>query len=120
MLNKLAKKIHKNAVDKGFWDKPLEIGTLLMLVVSELGEALEAHREDKKCTVILKAVSEWKEEGFNISFERGIKDTFEDELADSIIRILDICAANKIDIQKHVELKMRYNKIRKKLHGKKY
>jgi len=45
MLNKLAEEIHKNAVDKGFWEKPVEVGTSLMLIVSELGEALEADRK---------------------------------------------------------------------------
>ena len=31
----------------GFWDKERNIGELLMLVTSELGEAMEAHRKSK-------------------------------------------------------------------------
>ena len=33
-LNTLSSEIHDNAVKHGFYDKPKEIGTLLMLVVS--------------------------------------------------------------------------------------
>jgi len=47
-INNLVKKAHKAAVDKGFYPegKNKNIGELLMLVVSELGEALEAHRNN--------------------------------------------------------------------------
>lgn len=113
MLNELAKEIHDNAVNKGFYSKPLETGTLLMLCVSELSEALEADRKDNHADLE-------SYELFDSDFEDSIKDTFEDELADSLIRILDLCAAKKIDIDTHVRLKMEYNKGREKLHGKKY
>jgi NTP pyrophosphatase (non-canonical NTP hydrolase) len=49
-----------------------------------------------------------------------IKDTVEDELADVIIRTLDLCGYLGIDIEKHVELKMRYNESREYKHGKNY
>lgn len=41
-LNELSKEIHNYAKKKGFWDIEREMGTLLMLVVSELSEAREA------------------------------------------------------------------------------
>jgi NTP pyrophosphatase (non-canonical NTP hydrolase) len=53
-------------------------------------------------------------------FEALIKDTVEDELADVIIRALDLCGHLGIDIEKHVELKMQYNKSREYKHGKNY
>lgn len=43
-LNQLRDEIHETAKKKGFYDEPREFGTLLMLIVSELSEALEAHR----------------------------------------------------------------------------
>ncbi len=46
-LNELAKQFHERAKAKGFWDEPKETGTLLMLMVSELSEALEADRKPK-------------------------------------------------------------------------
>lgn len=45
-INELAEKSYIIAKERGFWDKNRNIGELLMLVTSELGEALEAHRKD--------------------------------------------------------------------------
>lgn len=121
-LNMLAKEINDIAKSKGFWAEPREIGTLLMLCVSELSEALEA---DRKCMFANMEGYERLLQKHNMSFntnafEATIKDTFEDELADTIIRILDICGARDIDIKKHIELKMKYNETRNRLHNKKY
>ena len=115
-LNKLAKEIHDAASDKGFWDKPREKGTLLMLCVSELSEAMEADRKDRFADLAKydKGVSTG-----NV-FEDYVKDTFEDELADTIIRILDMCGAYGIDIERHIKLKMEYNETRERMHGKRY
>lgn len=49
-----------------------------------------------------------------------IKDTFEDEIADVFIRLFDFCGHRKIDIEKFIQLKMKYNESREKMHGKKY
>ena len=35
-LTTYSKEIHQNNVDKGFYDKPVPVGTHLMLIVSEL------------------------------------------------------------------------------------
>ena len=124
-LNEAAKEIHNANKEKGFWDKPREIGTLLMLINSELVEALEADREDRFADIDLyEAVGHsgdtTDEDWMRISFENNIKDTFEDEIADTVIRILDLCGAKGIDIEKHIRLKLEYNKSRDKMHGKKY
>jgi NTP pyrophosphatase (non-canonical NTP hydrolase) len=119
-LNDLAKKIHENAKGKGFWDNEREIGTLLMLVVSELGEALEADRKDNYADLINLEVLNQFSDDFPECFETAVKDIFEDELADTIIRILDICGKCEIDIEKHIELKMKYNETRPLKHGKRY
>lgn len=42
-LNELRDEIHEIAKSKGFWDKPRETGTLLMLCVSELAEAMSQY-----------------------------------------------------------------------------
>ena len=119
-LNKLRDEIHGHAISKGFWDNQRETGTLLMLCVSELAEAMEADRKDRYAD--LELIEKDKEDfiDFKWSFENSIKDTFEDELADTIIRILDLCGAKGIDIEKHIELKMKYNATRERMHGKKY
>ena len=114
-LNTLSSQIHDNAVKHGFYDKPKEIGTLLMLVVSELGEAINADRAGRHCSIRLLPDNIHKQQ-----FEDAVKDTFEDEIADAIIRLLDLCGYLSIDIDKHIAEKMRYNANREKLHGKQY
>ena len=91
---------HLAAREKGFWEKERNVGEMLMLIVSELGEAIEAHRTD--------------------NFGIGKKDTFEDELADTAIRIFDLCGGLGIDLEKQMKWKMKFNKNREQRHGKAY
>ena len=115
-INELAQKIYENAVKHGFYDEKREIGTLLMLCVSELSEALEADRK-MMYSVMIDSINE---ENFKEDFEFSVKNTFEDELADAIIRILDLCGYMNIDIEEHIRLKMKYNEMRENNHGKRY
>ncbi len=127
-LNDAAKQIHEDAKRKGFWDSEREVGTLLMLCVSELSEALEADRKGRYAN--LQAYNECEKaddifesdkEVYELSsFQSLIKDTFEDELADTVIRILDLCGAMGIDIERHINLKLKYNRSRERMHGKAY
>jgi len=97
-----------------------------MLCVSEISEALEADRKSKIANV--HSLSVFIRNGldcnvdsvFKAEFESHIKDTFEDEIADTIIRLLDLCGYKNIDIEKHIELKLRYNETREHMHGKLY
>ena len=52
---------------------------MLMLVVSELGEAMEAHRKG-----LMTTNEDWLKYGETGDFKSTIKDKFEDEIADSI------------------------------------
>ena len=132
MLNELSKQIHKNAKSKGFFDSERNLGEMLCLIHSEVSEALEAVRENKYYS---NAVSEqqWFIKGmadknyghtfnddsfFKEQFENRVKNTFEDELADVVIRVLDLCAHMDIDIESHIKAKMRYNAMRPRMHGK--
>ena len=127
-FNELAKEVFKRNCDKGFWDEGVEnknIGECLMLITSELSEALEADRENHHTIVnMLKSIrnldSEIDREYFKKEFERTVKNSFEDELADVIIRVMDLCGAKNIDIDWHIEQKMNYNALRPHKHGKKY
>jgi len=129
-LNDAAKTIHEDNKRKGFWDNKRETGTLLMLCVSELAEALEADRKNKKAQLnkfvgfsnmgFDKDYNTYLNEDAIPSFETNIKDTFEDEIADTVIRILDLCGAMEIDIERHINLKLKYNRSRERMHGKAY
>lgn len=125
MLNNLSKQLHERAKAKGFWDEKRELGTLLMLVVSELSEAIEADRKNKHANIeqfnIDRQSTPFHEKSATIkAFEDHIKDTFEDEIADTFIRLFDLCGALGIDIDAHVALKMEYNATRGYKHGKNY
>mgnify|MGYP001270407697 CR=1 FL=1 len=126
-LNELAKQFHERSKEKGFWDKPRETGTLLMLIVSELSEALEADRKNRHAS--MKIINQMITEGvtwensplsFPAVFERDVKDTFEDEIADTFIRLFDLVGSYNIDIEKHIEHKMQYNQTRPYKHAKAY
>lgn len=120
-IRELQRRIHRNAIDKGFYKHPHNFGNDLMLVVSELGEAIEAHRQNDWCD--MEAYNELmvnETYSFETCFKREIKDTVNDEIADAVIRLMDMCEFYGIDLQKHIELKMEYNKTRPILHDKKY
>ncbi len=125
-INELSKEVHQNAVDKGWWEdkESFNVAEKLMLIVSEVSEAMEADRKGKRADMFGYEYDLKLESGKKIKtnrFEFWIKDTFEDELADVAIRLFDLCDAMKIDLQKHIELKMEYNKNREYKHGgKKY
>ena len=118
MLNELGKQIHQDCIDKGFYDTPRELGTLLMLIVSEVAEANEAARINKFADPQLVLEMNPENCGITRDFLDLVKDTFEDEIADTIIRLLDLCAYMNIDIEKHISLKLAYNKTRPYKHNK--
>ena len=105
-LNELAQQIHQNAKDKGFWDAPRNTGEIFMLIISELAEALEADRKEDFASIsglekekVRIADSGYNEiSAFKKAFEEYVKNTVEDEIADTAIRILDYCAYNAITV----------------------
>lgn len=129
-LNQLSYTIFQGNKEKGFWDQERNIGELLMLVTSELAEALEAHRKGRMCLtnprdILPPSIPNMNDQAMNdadysIRFAAKIKDTFEDEIADAIIRLLDLCGGLGIDIDAHVTAKLKYNRTRPRLHGKAY
>lgn len=120
-LNKVAEKIQQANASKGFWDKPRNVGELLMLVTSELGEAMEAHRHSRFADVEnFDRTSNEDDEWFKKNFEENIRGSFQEEIADAVIRLLDLAGGLNIDLEKHIVNKVRYNSLRGRLHGKKY
>ncbi len=60
------------------------------------------------------------EDDFLSKFNALVKNTFQDELADIMIRVMDLAEMKGIDLEKHILLKMRYNSMREHKHGKLY
>jgi len=118
-ITELCKKAHAQAIEKGFWIPREDVvkgklpkvryrnlSELLMLVVTELGEACEALRHDNRQNTSSVLKMKWS------------KDTFEDELADAVIRICDLAQSESIDLEWQIEKKMQYNQTREHRHGK--
>jgi len=114
-INELCQKAHENARAKGFWETEdmtdvlysagridvhlassldcVNISSKLMLIVSELAEALEALRN-------------------------GDDDNFAEELADVAIRLGDLCGGLCINLEREIIKKMEKNRKRGYKHGK--
>lgn len=98
-LNKLSKEIYRANKAKGFHEEKHSADHMLCLVISELMEAVEADRKNRKADLktFEELMSGVKDKHYDIMyakcFKEFIKDTVEDELADAVIRLLDTAGA---------------------------
>ena len=107
-LNKWRDRAYKTACEYGFHDEELSNKHHLCLFTSELMEAVDADRKGKRADRQSFKSSYEDEEphddvNFKYCFEKYIKDTLPDELADAAIRLLDLCGLRKIDIEDFTE-----------------
>lgn len=110
-LNDYAKLCHEH--NKGWWidldtglPKDRNVGEMLMLIVGELSEAMEGYRKELDDEHI------------------PTRKAFEVELADTVIRIFDLCGGLSVDLDGAFVDKMAYNLKRadhklenRRLHG---
>lgn len=92
-LNHYAKDCHERAVAKGFWDEQHSVGHCLMLAFGELHEAIEADRIGKWAKLdpdTIDTLQRIAGAPYTQEFLREVKDTVEDEIADAVIRLLDL------------------------------
>ena len=120
MLNELAREIHNNAVAHGWWDEERSLGDIVALCHSELSEALEEYRAKKPLAYCKSEYTENGMYGINEPDDWSYEDKPEGiavEMIDCIIRILDWCGKEGVDVDKLLYAKHEYNKTRPYRHG---
>ena len=124
MLNQLCKDAHENAKAKGWWETEKSFGELIALCHSELSEALEEYRDGNKVDAIQTVCNLGRNINANWCYvptcnkcEHYKPEGIPIELADTLIRIFDMCGHYGIDLDEAVRIKMEYNKTRSHRHG---
>lgn len=87
-LNALKERAYKWAVEHGFHEEEKSDAYWLGLVMSEMGEAINADQKGLHADAVL-FNDDLANMSFKDSFEAHIKDSVEDEIADIVIRLLD-------------------------------
>jgi hypothetical protein len=106
LTSALIDRCHAGSRAKGFWDETPHPGQQLMLVISELAEALEADRKNRRADLhdfnLFAASSPELPQDERRAIEtkaflENAKDTVEDELADAYIRLCDFIGGFGLD-----------------------
>lgn len=100
IINYMSETIHQENKDRGWWPAgkhtpcSLTVASKLCLIHSEISEAMEAHRKDLMDD--------------HLPYRKGV----EVELADAMVRILDLAGALDLDIGGAMMEKLAYNRTR--------
>ena len=104
-LQKLSQEAYATAKAHGWHDTEQPDETLLMLIITEIAEAVQADRANRHADYnqfngdMEYFADNADDDLFAMLFEKYIKNSLEDELADVIIRCLDLAALRGIPLQ---------------------
>lgn len=98
-LLELVSRAYGTAKEHGFHDVERSNAHFMMLVLSEIGEMVEADRKSRRVKLHGDDLDNTlRFNDFVPTFEVFVKDTMEDELADVVIRLLDFTGKRGIDL----------------------
>jgi NTP pyrophosphatase (non-canonical NTP hydrolase) len=99
-LNELKDRAYVNAKEHGFHDNDFSDEHYLMLIITEIGEAVDADRKNRRIDIanFKESIKAGYPYPWRLYFECFIKDTVEDEFADIAIRLLDLAGMKDITI----------------------
>jgi len=119
--NEFIKRAHGCACRHGFHDVELSVEHCMMLVVTEVSEMVEADRRNRHCDLhsFNKVLSDYGssivESCWSETFVSYVKETVEDEMADVMIRLYDMCGVFGIEFNDDylgVSMVEEYNEVR--------
>jgi len=117
-LNTYAEEIYAANKAKGFWPENRNLAEVIALIHSELSEMLEFLRKQRPTEPFFNTEKDLWMETPNGKKRRmyGV----EEELADTIIRCLDLAGSMNMNIEQAIEKKLEYNVNRPHKHGKQF
>lgn len=108
LLKQFMTKAYENAKDKGFYKPDLDINQALMLIITEMSEAIQASRHNRHGSI----------DGYNtylevsdehVAYEESLEGTVESKFADITLRIISLLgwydSQNTICLMNDTELK---------------
>lgn len=110
-INILVEASHTLGKDRGFWQEEKDLREEILYISSNLGDIAKAFKKNKRAdwlkyqSMMIQLDEESEStveftEGSKKIFKACIKDTFEDEIANVILRITDLLGGKKIDLLK--------------------
>ncbi len=114
-MKELARKIHQNAVAKGFWKDLAEVELMKPVLKEEVYFAQYLNCVGQRLMLITSEVGEAED-----ALRKKDMENFKEEIADIVIRCFDLAGGLDFDLMEEINKKHAYNLTRPYKHGKEF